>query len=130
MLNDGASPNASDHQTGKILRSCSSDTPVLFAACERKFGDIVALLLNRGADPNSQLFRYSKQMKETIPSLLAAFPSSLLVEQLLKAGANPNKGHEQYADAYWEHSPLALAPTQAIEDLLRRYGARPKGGHR
>ncbi|CAN0503813.1 unnamed protein product, partial [Phaeothamnion confervicola] len=89
LLDEGAPANASEHRPYKTSKDWWSDTPVLYTACEKKFDEIVALLLSRGADPNSYLYRYENMMQETIPTLIAAYPSAALVERLLEAGASP-----------------------------------------
>jgi hypothetical protein len=104
LLDDGASPNA--QCTKKLGENWWSETAVLYIACEKKHEDIVELLLGRGADPNSYLYRYENMQQETIPALIAAFPSLVLVERLLEAGANPNTGHWRRENAGWEQSPL------------------------
>ena len=124
MLDQGASPNAIDNLTYPDVPAWHRDTPVLYTACEMQNADIVALLLDRGADPNSMLSAYENMLHEEIPSLFAAIPSVAIVELLLEAGADPNKPRWEREDAGWERFPLREAPSEDLKALLRRYGAR------
>lgn len=120
----GASPNAAESITYPEMPGCFRDTPVLYTACQQQRTDIVALLLQRGADPKAMLTAYENMLHEEIPCLFMAFPSVAIVELLLAAGADPNKPRWQREDAGWERFPLGEAPTEEIRTLLRRYGAR------
>lgn len=124
LLDQGASPNAIDSLTYPDMPGLYRDTPVLYTACEMQRADIVALLLNRGADPNAMLKAYENMLHEEIPALFMAFPSVAIVELLLEAGADPNKPRYQREDAGWERFALHEAPSEELKALLRRYGAR------
>lgn len=124
LLDQGASPNASQSLTYPDVPAWYRDTPVLYTACKMQRADIVAMLLGRGADPNAMLSAYENMLHEEIPSLFVAFPSVTIVELLLEAGADPDKPRWQREDASWERFPVREAPSEELKALLRRYGVR------
>lgn len=126
LLDQEASPDAIDMLRYPDMPGLYRDTPVLYTACQMQRADIVALLLDGGADPNAMLKAYENMLHEEIPSLFMAFPSVTIVELLLQAGADPNTPRWQREDAGWERFAVHEAPREEIKALLRRYGARDR----
>ena len=125
LLDAGGFADDEESEEGEAERS---RTPLLYIACTKKHARIVALLLKHGANPNAFYHRHSIIDSESVPCLIAAIPSVEIVEMLLSAGADPNKGHFQREDTGWEASPLERAGGNTeLVALLRRYGARPAG---
>lgn len=98
-------------------------TPVLFVACARKDRELVALLLDHGADPDAcRTDDDSWHQRDTC--LRAAMPCLEIVALLLERGADPNQPSEA--------GESCRMPTHALTDaggdteltaLLKRHGA-------
>ncbi len=93
-------------------------TDNLFAAIQKGDKKEVLTLLNKGANPNAQKAKKTALMGAI--ALTAADASEGIVEELLKAGANPNTSDVS------DLTPLAFAAyygKSAIIQLLLKYGA-------
>ena len=124
LLDQGASPNAVEQVTYPEVPGWYRDTPTLYTACQMQRADLVALLLDHGADPNAMLTAHENMLHERIPCLFMAFPSVVITELLLRAGSDPNRPRWQKEDVNWDRFPLSQAPTTELKILLRKYGAR------
>lgn len=124
LLDRGASPNAVEQVTWPEMSGWYRDTPVLYTACRMQRVDMVALLLDHGADPNAILTAHENMLHEKVPCLFMAFPSVEITELLLRAGADPNKPRWQKEDVNWDRFALGEAHSGELKALLRRYGAR------
>lgn len=103
--------------------SFREETPVLFVACARKDRDLVALLLEHGADPDaSRRDDDSWHQKDTC--LRAAMPSLEIVALLLEQGADPNQPSEAGESCRMPTHALTDAGADAeLKALLERHGA-------
>ena len=124
LLDRGASANAAEQVTYPQMPGWYRDTPVLYTACQMQRADIVALLIDHGADPNAMLTAHENMLHERVPCLFMAFPSVEITELLLRAGADPNTPRWQKEDVNWDRFALGEARTSELEALLRSYGAR------
>lgn len=119
-LAGGARATYARERSGDSFRE---ETPVLFVACARKDRELVALLLDHGADPNA-CRRDDDSWHQKDTCLRAAMPCLEIVALLLERGADPNQPSEA--------GESCRMPTHALQDagedaelkaLLKRHGA-------
>ncbi len=114
LLAHGASPNAA-------YIDDVSRVPLLFKACSTGNRALATLLLLHGANPDAQMEMRTGRFAATCPALIAAIDCPLLLQDLLRHGADPN------LPATWNGratSPLRFACGRpAALRLLSRHGA-------
>lgn len=124
----GGSANAVLRVDAKEWTDERSATPVLYIACKAGNEEMVELLLENGADPNSEMFRQGIVDRETTTCLNASLSKSKIADLLLRAGANPDNPNSWGEDCTTYSYPLDIAwhmtDGQNLQELLRAFGAK------
>lgn len=125
-LAGGASANAAvEIDASEQTFSERSTTPALFIACKAGNDELVALLLEHGADPNAPMYRQGILDHEKVTCLNVALSNKNIVLRLLKAGADPDNPNYWGEDCTTDYYPLDNAAHDIeIKALLRQFGAK------
>lgn len=120
LIDAGADVNSKTEHTDKDSwgkKQKSNDYP-LHRAAKNKHPDVVAVLLEAGADPNVKNSRHDR------PLHIAARDQdgAAICQMLIDVGADPNV---KCSKTYWGGTPLHWAASGEVADALLRGGADP-----